>query len=215
MPNWCSNTLEVRGDKEQLKEFIQKSVVASDHNSPEHYDFTFEGLFPTPKELTEMTSPVAWGGDETDVEGKKEFEAYVKELEQKYHHSDWYSWRVANWGCKWDCSSSYIAADDGEVFVVSYDTAWSPNIEWTRKVSQMFPDLEFRLIYMEPGVGFCGVATIENGEVYDEGGDIVWTDEDGEEVEYDSSKNLYKYIKTGEVIEDEDFYPFEHNPFDY
>ena len=48
------------------------------------------------------------------------------------------------------------------------DSAWSPPIEWLRKVARDYPNLFFRLRYAEEGVGFMGVATAEDGEMVDE-----------------------------------------------
>lgn len=208
MPNWCSNTLEVRGDKEQLKQFREKS-------SNENGDFTMGGLLPTPTELTEMISPVMWRGDETDLEGKVAFEAEAKRIEQTYGHSDWYSWNTYNWGTKWDVSDPINQFMDDDTFIVSYDTAWSPNINFVEQVSGMFPDLEFRLSFMEPGCNFCGVAHCINGEVEVSEGEISMEDGEGREVHYDSDLDKYRYSDTDEVIEDEDFYPEYINQYDY
>jgi len=208
MPNWCSNTLEVRGNVEQLKEFTEKSFIA------ETGEFTMGGLLPTPKELTEVTSPVMWRGDETDLEGKATFEAEAKRIEETYGHADWYSWNTTNWGTKWDVAESTIGFMDDDALIVSYDTAWSPNINWVEQVSKMFPDLEFRLSFMEPGCNFCGVAHCVDGEVEVSEGDIEWTDEDGNPVATNDDCRWYR-TDTNEIIEDEDFYPFENNPFDY
>jgi hypothetical protein len=38
-------------------------------------------------------------------------------------------------------------------------------------------------------------------------------DEDGLAVEWDSELDRYKYVESGEIIDDEDFWPIEHNPF--
>lgn len=208
MPNWCSNTLEVRGDKEHLKKFVEKSLNESG-------DFTMEGLLPTPKELTEMTSPVMWRGDETDLEGKAAFEAEAKRIQETYGHADWYSWNTSNWGTKWDVAESHIGHIDDDLFIVSYDTAWSPNINYVKQVSKMFPDLEFRLSFMEPGCNFCGVAHCVNGEVEVAEGDILLEDGEGREVYYDSDLERYKYSDNDEVIDDEDFYPEYINQYDY
>lgn len=214
MPNWCSNTLEVSGNPEQLKEFKSKSLIKADNNSPNDYDFTFEGIYPTPKELLEVTAPVMWRGDADDIEGKEAYEKHIAELVGKYGHDNWYNWRVENWGTKWDCSDSYIGVDDDEWFIVSYDTAWSPNLNWMQYASEVYPNLQFKLVFMEPGCNFCGVAYCSNGEMDVDDGEIEWTDEAGDVVYFDSNIERYKYRKNDKVIDDENFIPFENNPFD-
>jgi hypothetical protein len=41
--------------------------------------------------------------------------------------TDWYSWRVENWGTKWDCDTNYIDENNGQSLSVGYITAWAPN----------------------------------------------------------------------------------------
>jgi hypothetical protein len=43
--------------------------------------------------------------------------------------------------------------------------------------------------------------------------ELEWQDEDGSPVEYDSEKERWKYTESGEIIDDEDFYPVEYNPY--
>jgi len=213
MPNWCSNTLIVEGDLNELVDFKSKVLVQSDHDKG-GLDFTMEGLYPTPKELLEMTSPVMWRGEKDDVEGKKAFEENAKAIKEKYGHDDWYNWRVSNWGTKWDVSDSYVDEHDGDVLTIHYTTAWAPNERFIKFASEKYPNLKFRLTYEEPGCGFCGVLLCENGEVWEDSTeDLLWGDEDGKLVEYDSELDRYRYVDTNEVIDDEDFYPEMINPF--
>mgnify|MGYP003335277890 FL=1 len=213
MPNWCSNTLIVEGDLNELVDFKSKVLVQSDHEKG-GLDFTMEKLYPTPPELLEMTSPVSWRGEKDDEEGKKAFEEHVKAMKEKYGYEDWYNWRVYNWGTKWDVSDSWVDEHDGDALTVNYTTAWGPNDRFIKFASEKYPNLKFKLTYEEPGCGFCGILLCENGEVWEDSTeDLLWTDEEGRLVEYDGELNKYRYVDTNEVIDDEDFYPQEHNPF--
>jgi hypothetical protein len=66
-------------------------------------------------------------------------------------------------------------------------------------------------------MGFCGCYEVINGGEEFENlmeGDLEWKDEDTDRlVTYDSELERYRYVDTNEVIDDEDFYPMEHNPF--
>lgn len=211
MPNWCNNTLIVEGNLNELVEFKKKSLVVNEQNT---INFTMEGLIPTPKELLEMTSPVMWRGDENDTDSKLEFEKHVESLKQKYGHTDWYNWRIENWGTKWDVTESYIEEYDGESILIQYDTAWGPNTQFVKTIALMFPNLKFKLSFEETGVGFCGVYEVTNDDEDYVEGDLEWKDPENDRmVEYDSELERYRYIDTNEVIDDEDFYPNEHNPF--
>jgi hypothetical protein len=47
-------------------------------------------------------------------------------LKEKYGSLNWYNWQVANWGCKWDASSTdFILISDTELNI-TFDTPWCP-----------------------------------------------------------------------------------------
>ena len=212
MPNWCSNTLWVEGNPEQLKEFISKSVKPLEDN-PNYNVFTLEGLYPTPAELL---NEAAFSGIADDATENEKFlhELKVKALEEKYGYTDWYNWRVNKWGTKWDVCESQIYQDDEANFMVMFDSAWAPPVMWLEHIAPQFPDLKFKMAYSEPGMAFCGAAyTGEDGTLTYEEGELEYTDEDNKPVEYDSDAERWKYTETGEIIDDEDFYPIDVNPY--
>ena len=215
MPNWCSNTLWVEGNPEQMQEFISKSVKPLEDN-PNYNVFTLEGLYPTPAELL---NEAAFSGIADDATENEKFlhELKVKALEEKYGYTDWYNWRVNRWGTKWDVSDSWVDEHDGDALTINYTTAWGPNSMFIHYASIQFPNLRFKLSYEEPGMGFCGCYEVKNGgEDFEDliEGDLEWIDSDTDRlVTFDSGLERYRYVDTNEVIDDEDFYPQEHNPF--
>ena len=213
MPNWCNNSLIVTGDQATIDDFKSKTVVVKENG---YEEFTMDILYPCPPELLEMTSPVMWRGEKDDTEGEKKFNEQVAELIGKYGHTDWYNWRVENWGTKWDACESSIMEEDGQ-FVVHYNTAWGPNSMWVHTISKLYPTLEFKLTYEETGMGFCGCYEVKNGgDDYEDlqEGELEWIDDETDRmVTYDSELERYRYVDTDEVIDDEDFYPQEHNPY--
>ena len=69
----------------------------------------------------------------------------------------WYSWRLANWGTKWDCYE--VDIDDSELeygFEVTFDTAWSPPEAICYAIKEQFDDLSISWFYDEPGMEFAG-----------------------------------------------------------
>jgi hypothetical protein len=171
--------------------------------------FTFEKLFPTPLELLADVDPIP----HKEGEDEEAYEARLEQLREKYGHSGWYNWRVSNWGTKWDACESDWDLDDNEL-TIHFQTAWAPPIGWLENVSAQFPELEFKMIFQEEGQGFCGRADGIDGIVEWQDGEVVLEDEDGLAVEWDSELDRYKYVESGEIIDDEDFWPIEHNPFD-
>ena len=69
----------------------------------------------------------------------------------------WYSWRLANWGTKWDAYE--VEIDDSELhygFEVSFDTAWSPPEEICYAIKEQFDDLSVSWFFDEPGMEVAG-----------------------------------------------------------
>lgn len=230
MPNWCSNSLYVSGDSDKVNEFkewviteVKDTEIVRDENYNAVLDesgepvlkevlrekFTFEKLFPTPAELLADVDPIPHKEGESD----EQYKVRMEELVEKYGHSGWYNWRVSNWGTKWDACESDWDLDD-ECLTIHFQTAWSPPIGWLENVSAQFPELAFKMTFQEEGMGFCGRADGVDGIVEWQDGEVILQDEEGLEVEWDSELDRYKYVESGNVIDDEDFWPIEHNPFD-
>ena len=190
MPNWCSNTLQISGDKEQLEMFKQKSIIKSGMDVD---IFVMDGCVPMPKELAicEGLTP-----------------EQIVERRLKYGYDNWYDWRFENWGSKWDAHESYITEEENGL-TIEFDTAWSPAIPYIKQVAKMYPDLIFDLYFMETGEWFAGRVTAKNEEVNEEYGEPKQVDDDGREVIYDEEKDMYLIVGTEEYTED----THEINPF--
>ena len=163
MPNWCWNHLEVSGDEIQLREFVEKSTI----NIEENDEFSFNGTYPMPEDLN-ITS-----GTQTQEEKEQ---AILNEA--KYGYTDWYHWRVAEWGTKWDACESHIDHNDINYFAVTFESAWSPPIAWIDNIMQDFPDLSFTLEYEEPGMCFGGRLSAQYEVIWD---DFTWDIESASE----------------------------------
>ena len=131
MPNWCNNNIELAHDDPAM---IERAAAA-------FRDGKFLNEFiPLPKELEDTTAPAR----ESD-------EALVK----KYGASDWYSWCINNWGCKWDISPYDVEINEYGTLVGAFDSPWGPPIEAYKKLEDL--GFEVRAYYNEPGMGFTGM----------------------------------------------------------
>lgn len=84
---------------------------------------------------------------------------------KEYGYHDWYYWRCANWGCKWNAYDTEIYDDDQ----ISFLTAWSPPEPYIKKLSETYPDKRFHLMYCDEFIGnFAGEQVYLNGEVIEE-----------------------------------------------
>jgi hypothetical protein len=82
----------------------------------------------------------------------------------------WYSWRVGNWGTKWDLNDTEQREVADQLvsemcgFTATFMTAWSPPCQAIAALSAMFPNDSFVLRYVEFGMGFAGTAYISEGD---------------------------------------------------
>ena len=95
---------------------------------------------------------------------------------------DDYSWRISNWGNKWDGSDSYIDICDDEIFL-NIETAWGPCDKWTYHLIELCPALNIYHEYYEGGEGFIGWIQHEENE----------GPEDFEETCYSYSSEAFDY----------------------
>ena len=147
MPNWCENTLTVSGQAADLAAFDKWLG-----DQP----LTMERVKPMPKELE----------DTVPLDGKDPASKEKLDLVSKYGHSNWYDWRVANWGSKWDVEMEKTASSESSI-VFEGQSAWGPIVSGATALSALFPSLVFFLEYCELGAAFAGNATMENGDCED------------------------------------------------
>ena len=91
MPNWCWNNLNITGDEKELQDFVEKSTTQEDK------DFSFNGTFPMNDDLD-----ISAGTHNTNQEEQRVLNKGL------YGHSNWYDWRICEWGTKWDADEAEI-----------------------------------------------------------------------------------------------------------
>lgn len=79
--------------------------------------------------------------------GEGLFEAIVPAPEDV---SDWYRWRLDNWGCKWDVADFSLEEYDDD-FRLSFQTPWSHPLPIVKRLGGLFPALRFEVFYCEDG----------------------------------------------------------------
>lgn len=160
MPNWCENTMIVRGSDEKIAAFIEemKPLAGGTYNDAQ-FDggvtgevLDFSAVAPMPRILRDR-------GSYDTPRGKGEY--------------GWYGWSVENWGTKWNASGTQIVDlysdpdDENVIGIVTYEylSAWSPAMKWQETVIAYYPDLQFRFEWREDGMNFAGEMEGYNGEV--------------------------------------------------
>ena len=147
MPNWCSNTIEIEGTKEQINTFVS---FLDEQNGKNWFNF----FRPCPQELVDTVSGFV-GEDKQSVH-----EAQQKSNIEKYGHADWHSWSIDNWGTKWNCDAQdwmkiENPSEDQASVTFWFDSAWSPP---TALYEFIESNSEFIVTasYLEEGMSFVG-----------------------------------------------------------
>ena len=150
MPNWCSNYLEISGNKEVIQK-IHKEIKGG-----KEYPKLFSLFYPIPEELNDAI--VTHLPSKTDDK--------ISELVKKYGAEDWYYWSINNWGCKWDARDIHIEESNDVFLHLCFNTPWSPPIDFYTKLANEYK-VEITATYTEESVAFCGrfQSSVDDGEV--------------------------------------------------
>lgn len=145
MPNYCEVEIDLQfADPAEAKRFYEIAGVTPDNTDN-------------------------YLGIRTEEKGYALFDRFLptpaKELEDG---GDWYSWRLDNWGCKWNPEINlFDTYNDGLSIRLGMLTPWSPPREFFIGLTEMFPSANVLMTYLEEGMGFCGKAYIEGGAISD------------------------------------------------
>jgi hypothetical protein len=145
MPNYCYNGLNIKTNTP--KQFT-KLIQGITNNSQQPLDFN--RVIPVPEELMKTNAP---NNDNP------------KEMIAKYGFADWYDFRCAKWGTKWNACDVDLQLNSPTELTVSFNTAWSPPIPVIDKIAEMFPFASISLHYEEEGMGFYGDYLWEEGNL--------------------------------------------------
>jgi hypothetical protein len=144
MPNWCNNSITVKGDIESIDKF-QKFL--DDKSGKEWFDF----ILPCPEELKNV-------GNVSFHDKRNE------ELMAKYGYQDWYSWSLDKWGCKWNCDAQDWDRDE-DTITFWFDSPWGPPIALYAEMENQGYEVE--AYYHEEGMAFVGKFSYGSDENYE------------------------------------------------
>ena len=145
MPNWCSNEVEIYGEKEDIAKFVEECFT--DFKGTPVLDFN--KVMPEP----DYDKPQKDGTHNNGVQ---------KELHDVM--PDWWNWRNNNWGTKWNLVpdpegnlTGYEVTGQSEDFLqLEFETAWSPPNGIYMEIWAKYPDLDINWFYREDGCQLAG-----------------------------------------------------------
>lgn len=159
MPNWCSNTIVVSGNEEDIVQFNDwlddgKALLSK--------------IKPTPQPLVETVAGYIGDPDE-----QKKLEEKSAANVKEFGYANWYDWNIGTWGTKWDVDAEIDEVSSiSEQVIFSFESAWSPPQKAIALMAEKFPDLTIRHSYLEEGMCFVGYDLYKDGglteEVYNE-----------------------------------------------
>jgi hypothetical protein len=128
---------------------------------------------------------------------------------EKYGHPDWYSWCSSNqpghWGTKWNSTPMDDPHEYDGSNRLEFQTAWSPPEPVIVRLSEMFPDAQFRHRWADEDIGMnVGEITYQEGEAieydvpsggskeaYEMAAEIIGVDLSEYELYYSQTKGSY------------------------
>lgn len=149
MPNYCENELWIKGDLVFRRDFMEIAKT-------EKGVLDFNQFVPYPEEWSRKDK--IWNEWWENSVGEEPEYAYGK-----YG----YDWSISHWGSKWNALESQVNSNNRRTLYL-FDTAWSPPKPLIVKMSEMFPDLNFKLKFWECGCAFKGVYVCEKGEILED-----------------------------------------------
>lgn len=128
MPNWCENTLRIIPENDAARALLPQITERFKSSDNTGNQSAFQLIHPMPSELEGTTAPSS--------------------------EENWYDWRIANWGTKWEESSPFVIRSGDYELLVSFQTAWAPPLG----IYQRLVKLGFDVLatYAEQGIGFAG-----------------------------------------------------------
>lgn len=109
MPNWCDNEVIFDCSEEEFDEIV-RPLLAGEDSDGERRELTLNALVTMPDDI---------------------FLGNIGEKERElYGENNWYDWRIANWGCKWDAREGHVDCNRA-----TFITPWSPPEGWYRALA--------------------------------------------------------------------------------
>jgi len=198
MPNHVTNRLIIIGTEEQIaavKEFIKIEKTEENQEVFGLGTIDFNKILPMPKDLhVDAHSGILTAAEYATKEpldsnplmsilqrtsrekvesplklNDEDWELFIKVLNnrRKYGAFTWYEWANEHWGTKWN---AYEQPDkrntENSIF---FQTAWACPHDLMKKLSEVFPDVEFEVAWADEDLGHnLGIIKINNGELIEQ-----------------------------------------------
>ena len=111
----------------------------------------------SPAEIEAILTAVQSEGDKGLLSYLRPEPEYGPEIEGEM--PNWWNWRVANWGTKWEVSAEVFSHSVADGWMnIAFDSAWSPPLEALYHWEESGEGRSFNIRFIEWGMAFCGEA---------------------------------------------------------
>lgn len=187
MPNHVLNNLKIKNQSAESKSLIIKDIL----NDKGLVDFSI--IIPMPKEIegfepfyntvqlvqkihedypllkdycvelrNSKLDKLIKEYSESDVNNKEVYRAF--DILRDNGDFYWHSWRLKNWGCKWNAYDQDATLNETGRF--TFQTAWAIPDAWLVALSKRWQDAMFELRYADENMGYnCGTMQFKGGQV--------------------------------------------------
>jgi len=147
MPNWCRNRVSFYSDN---KQHIAKLWSIFESETP------FNEIVPSPdwKTTPNDKGELPVKREMKNPDGRVVYTTY--DFPDGTNDDRWYSWNIANWGCKWEVSDVECDHFEDNSFECEFETPWSPPEGIFYALREMFEDVEISWFFDEPGMQVAG-----------------------------------------------------------
>ena len=113
----------------------------------------------TPEQIEAIIAAILNDGDKKLLDYLRPEPVFQTEEEENATlMPNWYSWRVGNWGTKWEVDAEIVSHSVSDGWInIAFDSAWSPPVEALAYWESQDPEnRSYNIRYIEWGMMFCG-----------------------------------------------------------
>lgn len=152
MPNHVRNVIKIKGIPEDKIEYVLHKLARkyhSEYTGKEEYIIDFDLIIPEPKLKRDCPAKYIVNS-----------ESHVEEVDDKPWFN-WYDWRIAYWGTKWNAYEGYTKIGKTQLTFV-FSSAWSAPFNIYNKLYELGYDIEAK--YADEDIGNnCGKIIWKDG----------------------------------------------------
>jgi hypothetical protein len=145
MTNWVSLRLTLSGPAAEIDRFRQTCIRPASDQGPDQHTFDLNAFVPMPSMISATLD------DNSATAHNAALAATGSE--------DWYSWRLAHWGVKWNCPDFRLIMSAPDLVDFCFELPWSAPEPAFEALAAQYPQLSGRVCAVEEGTewGLVGV----------------------------------------------------------